>query len=71
MRKLATRKGKENATRSLLNDEYIIDHCKLTAVDLSRQKELYADPKVIQQIEFQRKLKNTDGENAHGTKYMI
>ena len=55
----------------MLNDEYIIDHCKLTAVDLSRQKELYADPKVIQQIEFVRKLKNTDGENVHGTKYMI
>ena len=55
----------------MLNDEYIIDHCKLTAVDLSRQKELYADPKVIQRIEFVRKLKNTDGENAHGTNYMI
>ena len=55
----------------MLNDEYIIDYCKLTTVDLSRQKELYADPKAIQQIEFVRKLKNTDGEDADGTKYMI
>ena len=30
------------------------------AVDLSRQKELEADPKAIQQIEFVGQLKNPD-----------
>ena len=30
------------------------------AVDLSRQKELDADPKAIQQIEFVEQLKNPD-----------
>ena len=39
---------------------------RLTAVDLSRQKELNTDPKAIQQIEFIRQLKNKDGINADG-----
>ena len=39
----------------------------LIAVDLIRQKELDADPKAIQQIEFVGQLKNTDGVNATGT----
>ena len=41
----------------------------MTAVDLSRQKELDADPKAIQQIEFVGKLNiagsiNTDGAES-------
>ena len=32
------------------------------AIDLSRQKELDADPKVIQQIEFVGQSKNPDNE---------
>ena len=36
----------------------------MTAVHLSRQKELDPDPKAIQQIEFVRKLKNADGVNV-------
>ena len=35
-------------------------------VDLSRQKELDADPKAIQQIEFVWQLKNKDDINADG-----
>ena len=35
----------------------------MTAVHLSRQKELDPDPKAIQQIEFVGKLKNADGVN--------
>ena len=34
------------------------------AVDLSRQKELNADPKAIQQTEFIRQFKNIDGVNT-------
>ena len=33
------------------------NHYRLIAVDLSRQKELDADPKAIQQIEFVGQLK--------------
>ena len=37
----------------------------MTAVHLSRQKELDPDPKAIQQIEFVGKLKNADGVNVN------
>ena len=40
---------------------------KLIAFDLSRQKELHADLKVIQQIEFLGQLSNADRANAYGT----
>ena len=39
------------------------NHYKLIAVDLSRQKELYADPKAIQQIEFIGQLKELDTDD--------
>ena len=48
----------------LLDCDYIKYHYRLIAVDSSRQKELDADPKAIQQIEFVRQLKNVDGINA-------
>ena len=38
---------------------------------MSREKELDADPKTIQQIEFVGQLNNTDGENADGTQSMF
>ena len=41
------------------------------AVDLSRQKELGADPKSIQHREFVRQLKNNDGQNPEGTQFMF
>ena len=42
--------------------DYIKNHCTIIVVDLSRQKELDADPKVIQQIEFIRNFKKLDGD---------
>ena len=39
---------------------YIKNHYRLIAVDLSREKELDADSKAIQQIEFIGKLENPD-----------
>ena len=51
--------------------EYVKNHYKLIAVDLSRQKELDADPKAIQQIKFVGQLKNIDGANADGTQSMF
>ena len=40
--------------------DYIKNYYKLIAVDLSRQKKLDADWKVIQQIEFLRQLKKLE-----------
>ena len=45
-------KGKDYTTGSLLDFNYFDKHYKLVAVDLSKQKELDADPRAIQQIEF-------------------
>ena len=51
--------------------EYIKCHYRLIAVYLNGQKELDADPKSIQQIEFVGQLKNTDGTNEDGTQSMF
>ena len=48
-----------------LDDDYIKNHYRLIAVDLSRQKELEVDPKAIQQIEFVGQLKDLDNTNAN------
>ena len=44
-------------TGYLLDYDYIKNHYKLIAVDLSRQKDLDADSKAIQQLEFVGQLK--------------
>ena len=51
--------------------DYIKNHYKLIAVDLSSQKELDTDSKSIEQIEFVGQLKNVDGINADGTESMF
>ena len=48
-----------------------LESFKLAAVDLSRQKELNADPKAIQQIETSEQLNNEDGIKADGTESMV
>ena len=55
----------------MLDYEYIKNYCSLTTVGLSKQKELNADPKAIQQIELIGQLKNDDGVNADGTQSMF
>ena len=50
IRKVITGQGEDYTTGCLLEYEYIKNHYKLIAVDLSRQKKLDADPKAIQQI---------------------
>ena len=52
VRKIATGKGDDYTTGCLLDYQYFKDNYKLIAVDLSKQKELDADPRAIQQIEF-------------------
>ena len=44
----------------LLNYHYFKEHCKITAIDLSKQQALDADPRAIQQINFTENL-NRDG----------
>ena len=49
-------KGEDYTTGSLLDYDYFKTSYKLVAVDLSKQKELDADPRAIQQIEFKYML---------------
>ena len=51
LKKVMIEKEKDYTTGSLLDFNYFDKHYKLVAVDLSKQKELDADPRTIQQIE--------------------
>ena len=57
VRKIATGKGDNYATGCLLDYDYFKKNYQLIAVDLSKQRELDADPGAIQQIEFIGMLK--------------
>ena len=50
LKKVMIGKGEDYTTGSLLDFNYFDKHYKLITVDLSKQKELDADPRVIQQI---------------------
>ena len=56
LKKVMIGKGEDYTTGSLLDCNYFDKHYKLVAVDLSKQKELDADPRAIQQIEFKYML---------------
>ena len=56
LKKVMIGKGEDYTTGSLLDFNYFKKHYKLVAVDLSKQKELDADPRAIQQIEFKYTL---------------
>ena len=47
IRKIATEKGDDDTTGCLLDYQYFKDHCQLISVDLSKQKELDAEPRAI------------------------
>ena len=55
-KKVMIGKGEDYTTGSLLDFNYFDKHYKLVAVDLSKQKELNADSRAIQQIEFKYML---------------
>ena len=57
LRKVMIGKGEDYTTGSLLDYNYFKNHYKLVAVDLSKQKQLDADPRAIQKIEFKYMLK--------------
>ena len=56
IRKIASGKGDGYTAGCLLGYQYFKDYYQLIAVNLSKQKELDADPRAIQQIEFYGKL---------------
>ena len=57
LKKVMIGKGEDYTTGSLLDYNYFDKHFKLVAVDLSKQKELDADPRAIQQIGFEYMLR--------------
>ena len=52
IRKIATGQGDDCTTGCFLDCQYFKDHYNLISIDLSKQKELDADSRAIQQIEF-------------------
>ena len=56
LKKIMIGKGEDYTTGSLLDYDYFKNNYKLVAADLSKQKELDADPRAIQQIEFKYML---------------
>ena len=71
IRKLTTGWGKDYTSECLLDYDFIKNDYILIAVDLSRQKQLDADPKAIQEIELVGQWKNVDGINADGADSMF
>ena len=56
LKKVMIGKGEDYTTGCLLDYNYFKDNYKLVAVDLSKQKELDADPRAIRQIELKYML---------------
>ena len=56
LKQVMIEKGEDYTTGYLLDYNYFDKHYKLVAVELSKQKELDADPRAIQQIEFKYML---------------
>ena len=61
IRKIATGQGDDYTADCLLDYQYFKDHYQLIAIDLSKQKELNADSRAIQQTEFYGMVK-TDSQ---------
>ena len=56
IRKIATGKGDDYTTDCLLDYQHFKENYKMIAIDISRQNELDADPRAIQQINFTANL---------------
>ena len=63
IREIATGKGGDYRTGCLLDYPYFKSYYKMIAVDLSKQQELDADPRKIQQINFTANL-DRDGNTT-------
>ena len=72
IRKLTKVRGEDRITTGCLLDcKYIKNHYRLTVVDLSRKRELDANQKVIQKIEFVGQIKNSNGEDTDCPQSML
>ena len=71
IRKLTTGQGEDYTIGCLLDYNYIKNHYILIAVDLSRQKELDADPKAIQQIEFVDQLNKLNADSNAESMFVL
>ena len=58
LKKVMIGKGEDYTTGSLLDYNYFDKHYKLVAVDLSKQKELDADPRAINNIKLKFSSQN-------------
>ena len=56
IRKIATGKGDDYTTGCFLDYHYSKENYKMIGIDLSRQNELDADPRAVQQISFTANL---------------
>ena len=56
IRKVAIGHGDDYTTRCILDYSYFKENYKMITIDLSRQQELDADPRAIQQINFTANL---------------
>ena len=63
-RKSTAGQDEDYTTGCLLDYDYIKNHFRVVTVDLCRQKELDADPKAIQQIEFVGQSKKLDADDS-------
>ena len=59
LEKIASGKGDDYTTGCLLDYDYFLKHYQLIATGLSKQKELDADSRAIQQTEFYGKLETS------------
>ena len=61
IRRIAIGQGDDYTTGCLLDNTYFKENYKMIATDLSKQQELDADPRAIQQINFTANLDENDG----------
>ena len=69
IRKTLTGQGEDCTTSFLLDYNYFKRYCKMIAIDLSNNQDLDADPKAIQQINFNGYLGRAG--NANTTMFFI
>ena len=65
IRKIATGQGDDYTTGCLLDYPYLKKNYKLIAIDLSKQQKLDADPKAIQQVDFNGNLTRAEGARMY------
>ena len=63
--KIPTGKGDDYTTGCLLDYPYFKENYKMTAIDLSKQQALDADPRTIQQINFTANLDRAGNDIFH------